>query len=313
MTFLVGASTYVSADMSGLCFEAGYRRDNEEWKNRTNDYGPSITNKITFEDIDIFQIGVKGATTLGCNLYARAGAYWGWVLDGDFKEKAKVYGESATVGDFSVANGFVFSADSNSVVDERHVYGIDAAIGYPFYFCDCTLEAAPIVGYSYDQQDLWIETEGLGIDSNGLPGSGIGCCCNRKYLFSWYGPFVGADFKWRPCNECWSLYAGFEYHFASFHGRRHHSDFDDFDHNRRHFHNAHGWVVNLGAEYDLCECWTVGFCVKIRDYYARKHHRRHSYSSSEESGRGFAVGSGRGRRTNEWDSYAINLTIGRQF
>ena len=40
---------------------------------------------IRFKDLDIFQIGIHGRTTLGYNFYVRGNAYWGWILDGDYK------------------------------------------------------------------------------------------------------------------------------------------------------------------------------------------------------------------------------------
>ena len=45
-----------------------------------------LSNQHTkFKDLDIFQIGVQGRTTLGCNFYVRGNAYWGWILDGNFE------------------------------------------------------------------------------------------------------------------------------------------------------------------------------------------------------------------------------------
>jgi Protochlamydia outer membrane protein len=319
MTFLVGVTTYANADMGNVCFEAGYRHDNEDWKTDAGHSSSSLSRKTKFKDIDIFQIGVRADADIGYNLYLRGGAYWGWVLDGKFEEHANAYDESGLACDSNVQNRFSIKTHNNNIIDERHVYGADAAIGYPIYFCDCTMMAAPVVGYAYDHQNFWVEDEGLTLNNCGFPTVNTdGCCCKRKYHFSWYGPFVGADFRYRPYNECWNLYAGFEYHFATFHGKKHNfNDFDFNDSNHRRSHNAHGWVVNFGADYDFCETWTVGVNVKIRDFYARKHgHHSDESSSSDSANYGSSYGTSfdsSGRRKNEWDSYAVNLTFGRQF
>lgn len=320
MTFLVGITTsYANADMGNVCFEAGYRHDNEDWKTGSGNSAPSMKRKTKFEDIDIFQIGVRADGDIGYNLYLRGGAYWGWVLDGKFKEEAETYGRTSSICN-NVQNRFISKTHNHNIVDERHVYGTDLAIGYPFYLCDCTMMAAPVVGYAYDHQNFWVEDEGLTLDSCNIPVVNTdGCCCRRKYHFSWYGPFVGADFRYRPYNECWNLYAGFEYHFATFHGKKHNfNDLDVNDSNHRRFHNAHGWVVTFGADYDVSESWTVGVNVKIRDFYAKKHgHRSHQSSSSSDS-TSYSTSyettfDSSGHRRNEWDSYAVNLTFGRQF
>lgn len=323
MTLLVGSSiSYANADAGQVSFEAGYRRDNLSWNHSFPSSDPIVSTSSKFKDLDIFQIGLKGRTTVGCNLYLRANAYWGWILDGDFKQSATIYGSNGYDNSFGGANfnrGFEFSSDSQGAIDDKYVYGVGAAIGYPFYFCDCTTVLAPVIGYAVDEQNVQLESGGFdfsGCDGVFVPVKGSGCC-TEKFITRWYGPFVGLDFSYRPCNECWSLYAELEYHWGNFRGKRHNThSFDFFDQGNHSSHNATGWVFAAGADYDLCNCWTVGFSVKFQDWSASRH-RRHSFDNNDYQDYFFSDNSGccnsRARDGHKWHSYAINLTLGHSF
>ncbi|WP_068467303.1 hypothetical protein [Candidatus Protochlamydia phocaeensis] len=313
MTFLVGATaSYANANMGQVNFEAGYRHDNISWRQH---HGGAFHTNTRFKDLDIFQIGVKARSMVGCNFYVRAAAHWGWILDGDFEQSVSTFAStgigSAFYGSFS--DDIEFTARSRDVIDDRYVYDLSAAIGYPFYFCDCTLALAPVVGYSFDEQNLRVQNDSVDFTSGGFdtsvffPVVGSGCCWH-KFTNKWYGPFVGVDFVYRPCNECWNLYAEVEYHWAQFKGKSSRSFNDEFNHRAR---DAHGWVFALGADYDFSNCWTLGLSLKFQDYRANRHHRHHhsSYGSDDSS----FFGSGRESNKHKWDSYAINVTVGRDF
>lgn len=311
MTLLVGSTvSYANANTGQVTFEAGYRQDNLSWKNRFPQHDPLVKNHSSFRDLDIFQIGLRGSTTVGCNLYLRGQAYWGWILDGNVRNSVSLF--PSFYGFSDVSAGLEFAKDRNAIIDDKYVYGVGAAIGYPFYFCDCTMMLAPVIGYAFDEQDLWVEDEGFSFnDESGVffVESGSDCCLNKS-IFRWYGPFVGVDFNYRPYCECWSLWAEIEYHWGCFNGKRDHRGFDFFDTFKHHSNDASGWVFAVGADYDLCNCWTIGFSLKFQDWSAN-HRRSHDgesfgyfFSSSE---------SGRSQNNNDWNSYAVNLTVGRHF
>lgn len=314
MTCLVaGSLSYANANVGQVDFEAGYRRDNISWKLRVPSHDPKISTDSKFKDLDIFQIGLNGRTTLGCNFYLRANAYWGWILDGTFKNHVSTNASD----EYNSGLNHGFTDRARTTIDDQYVYGVGAAIGYPFYFCDCTTIIAPVIGYSFDQQNVRVEN---GSFSNNFAGFGDSCyndyygnnssedgCCRQTFHSKWYGPFVGVDFNYRPYNQCWNFYADFEFHWGDFRGDRGGFDGIDVDRSNRKSHNANGWVFAAGADYDLCECWTVGFSVKFQDWTASRHHRNSYYSSDD------CCGSSRARESNKWNSYAINLTIGRDF
>lgn len=312
MTLLVGCVSYANANMGEVSFEAGYRRDNINWRHRFPSDDPFVASSTRFKDIDIFQVGVHAWTTLGCNFYIRGEAYWGWVLDGDFERSVSTY-FSPYYGYSDDNFHFGFSDDRRTVIDDKYVYGVGAAIGYPFYFCDCTTILAPVIGYAYDEQNIRVDDKGFNFsESCGyiFPGSTESRrCCRQTFISRWYGPFVGLDFNYRPWNECWGLYAEVEYHWGNFRGKRSSGDgFDFFDHHNHSSHKATAWVFAGGVEYEL-SCWTVGLSVKFQDWHANRHHRD---SGDYSEGYDFS-GNDRVRTNHKWRSYAINLTFGRDF
>lgn len=319
MTLLVGCGSYANANMGEVSFEAGYRRDNISWRHRFPSNDPFVSSSTRFKDLDIFQIGVHGRTTLGCNFYVRASAYWGWVLDGDFKRSVSTYFSPYNYySDYYYSSNdnlnFGFSDDRCSVIDDKYVYGVGGAIGYPFYFCDCTMVLAPVIGYAFDEQNVRVDDKGFNFsESDGciFPGSGeCNRCCRQTFISRWYGPFVGLDFNYRPWNECWNFYGELEYHWGHFRGKRSNGDgFEFFDDRNHSSHKATGWVFAAGAEYDLSCNWTVGLSVKFQDWAANRHHRNNSSYGDDY----YFSGNDRVRTNHKWHSYAINLTFGRDF
>ncbi len=317
MTLLVGSSiSYANADSAQVTLEAGYRHDNINWKHKVPSCDPIFKRTTKFEDIDIFQVGLKGRSMLGCNFYVRGAASFGWILDGDFKQSVSTFFRPSFSDFGSLSQDFEFSAHHREVIDDKYVYDLNIAVGYPFYFCDCTLAVSPVIGYAVDAQHLCVEHEGFnfGSFSDGFfPESGSDCCCH-KFTNRWYGPFIGVDFTYRPCGECWNLYAQLEYHYARFKARFDHDDFSLFGDNHSHrSRHAHGWVFGLGADYDLSCDWTLGLSVKFQDWKAHRNHRNHCGDSLSSSGFFGSSNFGREKNEHKWHSYAINLTLGKHF
>lgn len=317
MTLLVGCGSYANANMGQVSFEAGYRRDTIDWRTRFPSDDPILSTSTRFKDLDIFQIGVHGRSTLGYNLYVRGCAYWGWILDGDFKRSAKLSLSPdsyllSDVGSFDLG----FTDHFRSTIDDQYVFGINAAIGYPFYFCDCTLVLAPVIGYGFDEQNVRVDNKDFdfGLDSYAVSGGGQGCC-RQTFISRWYGPFVGIDFDWRPYNSCFSVWAELEFHWGNFRGKRSHLADDSglfgVDRRNRHSNEATAWVFSAGFDYDLCNNWTMGLSVNFQDWSATRHHK---FCPGDDFDYDFgALCDHRYRENNKLRSYAINLTFGRDF
>ncbi|MBA3721292.1 MAG: hypothetical protein H0W88_02705 [Parachlamydiaceae bacterium] len=319
MTLLVGSVSYANADAgTEVDFEAGYRRDNISWTVQAPACDPLFRSHTKFEDIDIFQIGVHGRANVGCNLYVRGSASGGWILDGDFKEKTNLFfNESDFSAEFGSVDEIGVGFRSADTVDGKFVVDLSAAVGYPFYFCDCTMEVAPVIGYGFNEQSLRVERRnrrGFDNSSSFLFAENDNCdrggCCNEHFISRWYGPFIGVDFVYNPCNDCWSLWAELEYHWARNKTKRREfagfDNFGEFDNTARH---AHGWVFNVGADYAFCHCWTVGMSVKVQDWGSTRRHRECGRDSSNEF-----FGSDTKVKTHvQWHSFAVSLDLGRQF
>lgn len=315
MTLLVGTSvSYVNADTGRLNFEAGYRRDDIDWRLRIPQRDPLLQTSERFRHIDIFQIGVCGKANIGCNFYGRASADWGWIIDGDFEDSAKIF---TSMSRFSEVEAIEFTRENANIIDDKFVVDLDVAIGYPFFFCDCTVALSPVVGYAFNEQNIRLEGEETNSFSERsgwlVPVSGDECCWD-KYIFRWYGPFIGVDFDYQAC-DCLSFFAQLEYHWANFKGKRHtHNGLDLFNHYNRTTRDAHGWAFKLGAEYDLCNCWTLGLTASFKQLTANRHHRFDEEGVSDiEYFLGSECCEDRFRAKSKWRTYTVNVTVGHRF
>lgn len=341
MTLLVGSTaSFVSADYMGVdngflpdegygyqgmgskvSFEAGYRRDNISWSARVPASHPSFKTTSRFKDLDIFQVGIHARTGIGCNFYARAAAHWGWLFDGDFEQRTTTFVHAS---DFSLncSNDLERFASEKNLVDDKYVIDVGAAIGYPFSFCCGSVTLAPVIGYAFNEQNIWVDGNKHGHGFGNNCGSGYGCgnggeCCRDKSILRWYGPFIGLDFAYSPYGECWSLFAELEYHYAHFKNKRHDNfGFDLLDNFNKTIRRAHGWVIAAGADYDMGNCWTLGLSFKFQDWKASKSHRHDGFSgdfaylfSSSDEG----CCSNRFRTHAKWHSGSINVALGYQF
>lgn len=299
MTFLVGASSYANANVSTVALEFSYRQDNIHL---TNHLTENFETRQNFRDLDIFQIGAKGKFNLCYNLYLRASGSWGWVLDGRFDNKflAELSGSDGSLD---------FTRTVKNVADDRYVFDGTVALGYPFYFCDCTVSFAPTVGYSFDEQNLRVDV----CNTESSSGSNFAFqdnCCKHKFINRWFGPFIGVDLEYRPYNESWNLYAELEFHWARYKGRRQDGFIADGFH-EVHSRHGHGVVFNIGAEYDFCNEWTTGLAVKFTDF--RAHRNKHHFSSGSESESDFSGGFDHNGVKAKWRSYAVTASVGRAF
>lgn len=309
-TVLAGCGSYANAAIMGeFDIDAGYRRDNIDWRYRCPSHDPEVKSNTKFKSLDIFQLSLDARAAIGYNFYTRGNAYFGWILDGDFENSAHAYfspsyGSSSSSG----STQFGFSDKKKSTITDQYVFGVNAAVGYPFFFCDCTALLAPVIGYSFDEQNCKVDSKELAFagssyshfDSQSSGGY------SRTFISRWYGPFVGLDFDWRPYFISCSFWAEAEYHFGDFRGKRSFTESGLLDSENRHSKNANAWVFSAGIDYELCSCWALGLAVKFQDWEADRHGHTHFsyYSGSSES---------RNRQNNHWNSYAINLTLGHEF
>lgn len=307
MVLSISIASFVNAN-GQLVGEIGYRQDNIHYKRAFNSSPFKLNRK--FKDLNIIQIGVKGDTTFCGNVYVRGSAHFGWIVDGNVKRNIEIAGSNSATGPSTPVN---ISGRDKNLIDGRFVFDIDAAIGYPFYLCDCTMTLTPVIGYSFDSQNLRLEDNALSL--NGLPRPieiSDGCCCTSKFINRWYGPFIGIDLNYRPYEGCWQLFANLEYHIARATFRSHDVFSLDGKHdNHTRYKHAHGWKFDIGANYLLNACSFIGLTFNYLDFSASKHRHHDSFSNSDLSD--IISSSGRTKHHNDWRSYAISLAYGYQF
>lgn len=308
MTVLAGLTASCDATSGQINLEAGYRRDQISITDKFYGSGSSdrVEAKSKFKNLDIFQIALDGRVALGYNFYLRADAYWGWILDGNYEASLAV-GE----GDASdCSGGWQAIWKNKNLISDRYVYGLSGAIGYPFWFCDCTTMLAPVIGYSTDHQSLKFDKF-----------NDCSCCdcCDDDYdsHLGWYGPFVGLDLEYRPHNSCFIFYVNGEYHWGTVRVKR----FGDFENLEHKFHNnrVRGWAFTAGVDYDFACDWTAGLYVSVEDWSGSKKHHAHCSDGSDNNG---SNNNGSHRSSNSdyhvknephWHTYSISLCVGHDF
>lgn len=333
LTAVVGlVAPYLSADhRSSVQFGAGYRHDDLSWNFKIPNCDPIFSSRLHFKDIHILEIGVAAQSTCDC-VYLRGLASFGWILDGTFTERFK---EDITRFTSNIQECHEIEnlreARTRAILDGRYVVNLNAAIGYPIYFCNCTLELAPVVGYSYREENIRLEqntratfrdhlrsssSSSCGISSSESSSSdecnrgrlGLDLCkCNDEHFVTrWWGPYLGLDLNYTPC-DCWAIYASIEGHWAQFKGRRQTNSgfcsFDDFSQSTRH---AHGFILRAGANYDICDCWFVGLNASYQDFKGHTKTRVCDEFSSE-------FNFDRLRTEAKLHSYTICVSVGRHF
>lgn len=313
-TLCVGTTLSLSAmdSRTWVAVEADYRHDQLNWEFKAPSPDPLIESNIHFRDIHIFQIGVAARTVMDCNVMLRAEASYGWVLDGDVSETLRVFGTE--VDEIETCT----EAKSCNILDGRYVADLSIGIGYPFYFCDCTVSFTPVIGYAYSSQ-YYAEDRNNELEFDPLdPGATIvedeDVSLRNKYVSRWYGPFIGIDLGYSP-DACLSLYAEFEYHFAHWKGKRDSDvNFELFDCFDRASHHAHGAVVAVGLNYMFCDCWFIGLNAEYQDWSAHKSVALGNEMIEEGFMADDPENHGLHFRTNvDWRSIAFGFNVGKCF
>jgi hypothetical protein len=310
------SSYSVASNDTVFQFLAGYRHDSVNWDVQVPKCDPVFKTSSHFENIEIFQVGVRGRSNLGCNFYTRGNFNLGWVLDGDHKDKTRLFSEASNNAFNIVSIDQSVSFSDKNVLDGRFVLDLDLAFGYPFYFCNCQAYIAPVIGYAFNEQYL-TDDENTGFyaiadsdcDTNFCGGRD---CCTSKFISKWYGPFIGLDFNY-DTGCCLSFYGALEYHWVGQKTKRHGATsfglFDNWDH---HNNGARGFVCNLGLDYDWSQCWSVGLDFVYRDFSANRHKSRDCNDINLVLGNEEDCGNSL-KSSTKWRSYAISVFMARQF
>lgn len=243
--------------------------------------------------------------------YVRGYAYRGWVTSG------KLHHRTDGVLGFSDHNG--------SKIHKGRT--VDGTIGVGFLYPFCSgIAIGPVGGWSYEQ--LHVSTKHHNHSSSSSSSFGpISSSSSesffldehRSFTSTFRGPWVGFDVAYEYTDCCRDLNlrfeAGYEFHWARWHGSNKFRNFDSLTegsrHHRQRSRDAWGNYGYVNAWWVLCENWELGLGVKYQSWEARRHHRRSSSSSSSD----FEDSSNGPRRIRRvcWDSVQVNLDLGYSF
>lgn len=282
--FADGFGTY------GLQGGIGYRQDSIVWKmddlERVN---PNCDSNLHFKDLEIIVLGAKFKGLLGCSLYTRASFDYGWIFDGSLREELSLQHrhESAHFDH----NGLLTEGRYNRAVvhnkekGNSYVWDLNLAVGIPFQ-CLCDgFQIAPMVGFSYDRQQIKIHNKERMFANHHrhlpqiISDARIKDCTKgtNTYRASWWGPWIGFDFSYAV--NCWSLFGEFEFHFGRAERNRNSSVGVQYFDVYKRTKNFWGTTTRLGANYELCDNWYLEAAVSY-SHWVSNVHRDSLYFSS---------------------------------
>lgn len=252
---------------------------------------PSVliaSDDIKIKHLSIYQLGGKARFTFCNSWFIRGNAYYGWALDGKYKE---------TVTSGKTASVFEAKAHKGNTVDAT-VGG-----GYLYSFNDCWA-IGPAAGWSYDHQKAKMSHGFLGeTPETFLDG--------LTYKNRWSGPWLGVDFLFRRCN--FIVHGGYEFHWAHWHAEWllkgadiPHVAFSDV----RHSKHAHGNLVYLDGRWEFSPCWHIGVGLQWQGWCA-KHGRLHPKFTTLKA-MGFPNEVDKVKHA-KWHSAAITVDLGYGF
>jgi hypothetical protein len=153
---------------SQLALEADYRLDEFEWSIAGPGGTPNVLSELSWTDLRIAQLGLRGQTDLGALVLRAVGhygeAYAGSVRDSDF------LGDDRT-GEFLRS---VDSADGSRFTDVQ----LAAGLPLPLLQQGWRVALTPLLGVAYHRQELRIRGA-QGLDS--------------RYRAEWLGPWAGLE------------------------------------------------------------------------------------------------------------------------
>jgi len=258
----------------------GYRSDKIRWELDNEfilttpfagipaDTGVRARSELEWKNLRIWQIDLKGKYVTCDHIYLRGYADYGWITHGKVRDSDFI--DTASDESFSFGEEVEFSL-FHGKSDKGHVYDASIGVGYQFELCDDSIALTPIIGYSWHGQHLKIKDDHHSSSSSSIfPDFSSISNLNSKYNTRWNGPWLGLDFDYRFCCN-WSLYAAYEYHWATYNARGDWNLRTDLI-NGFHHHSkrAYGQVFDIGIKWDFCECWTVALSGKWQWWKARK-------------------------------------------
>jgi hypothetical protein len=263
---ILSANTGITENMDSqveIKLGYGYRNDSLDWNIAGTKEGtdPNILSELKWKDLTIHQLSF-GARTLNKNgLFLKGVFDYGWIVNG--RNRDSDYNEDNRQDEFS---------RSNNRSGEGNTLDFSVGLGYPISFGTDLLSFAPVVGYSYHQQDLRL-TDG----HQTIPDLGSFEGLESTYDAKWQGPWIGVDLRvglkkisgfLGSTNLCF----GYEHHWAAYEAVADWNLRSDFMHPKSFEHEADGQgdKILLGLKSRMSEMTTLGIFYEQQQWTTQK-------------------------------------------
>jgi len=344
MTSLLSCSAafafFPEAVDSNLEIGVGYRHDSFKWTTSASGGSSAsgvepvgIRSELKWKNLRIWQIEARGNYVTCDNIYLRAYGDYGWITHGRNTDiDYETFGGSGSGSSSSSSSGTTFVSGSEEIASSHgksrrgHVYDGSIGAGYQFKMCDDSFALSPLVGYSWHGQHLNINHNGFGssydsyyssYDSSydsSYSSSGYGSSRSR-YHARWNGPWLGFDFDYKlcMCNNEWSIFGSYEYHWAWYHASGHFNRADLLDGFHQRSKRADGQIFTIGGRWDLCDNWTVGILGQFQWWEARHGRDRALISEVDNGDIKTKCFTSIPLKRVRWDSQSVSINVGMAF
>ena len=260
--FLVRAKKAGSWFQTEFLLSTGYRVDDLDWNiaGDINGNNPNILSELEWEELESFQLKIANKTVFNQLFLLRGSLSYGWIFDGE-NQDSDYWGDNRT---------FEFSRSNNNS-DEGNMLDASFGIGWQFTFGRSEFVMAPVIGYSYHEQNLTI-TDGCQTIATPpfTPDLGPFSGLDSTYETEWKGPWIGLDFTFRTDEKSKitpeiETFISIEYHWADYYAEADWNLRTDFAHPKSFEHEADGygivfsavvkflldyhWVLNINLDY----------------------------------------------------------------
>lgn len=281
--------------VSGL--EAGYRIDDFSWNIAGDIYGqnPNILSELSWNDLEIFELKAHTRIVLDQNAFFQGWLGYGIITSGKNQDS-----------DYSGDNRTQEYSRSNNSTNGDNVGDVSLAIGFDATPAAGRFRVAPLVGYSYNWQNLRITDGYQTVNTRPPYYTGPFSGLNSTYKTEWKGPWFGVILE-GDINPKWTILGNFEYHLTSYIGKGNWNLRDDLAHPVSFLHSADGdgYRCSVGTAYSPKDRWQIS----LNYYYS-------SWSTGSGTDQVFtADGPIVITRLNEanWHSKTITVNIVREF
>lgn len=257
--FIVRTKKAGSWFQTEFLLSTGYRVDDLDWNiaGDINGNNPNILSELEWEGLESFQIKTTNKTIFNQLFLLKGSLAYGWILNGE-NQDSDYWGDNRTL-EFSRSN-------NNS--DEGNMLDASFGLGWQFTFSRSDFVVAPVIGYSYHEQNL---TMSDGFQT--IPASGSFPGLDSTYETEWKGPFIGLDFTFRTDEKSKitpeiKTSISLEYHWADYYGEADWNLRTDFAHPKSFEHEAdgHGIVFSAVVKFLLNYHWGLNVSLDYQNW-----------------------------------------------